>query len=122
MKEIDCEKGNFLTMEEYYKKDENIESLIFTIVCKHFDVSKEILISKTRKEKVCLPRQITQYFLSIYTDYGLKKVAQTVGLKDHSTVINSINAVDNLIDTDEVIRGNIFEIKEKIEKKIDSCE
>ncbi len=92
----------------------NIQSL----VADHFDVPVEKLHSKTRKRSVVLARQLSMYLAKKLTKQSLKAIGKTFGGRDHSTVIYSINAVKDLIDTDAIIRQTVKELEKKIKMSL----
>jgi chromosomal replication initiator protein len=53
-----------------------------------------------------------------YTKNSLKVIGKHFGGRDHSTVIHSCQAVQNLIDTDDEFRDQVSEIQKKIQMSI----
>ena len=58
------------------------------------------LKAKTRNRGVVDARQRYCYFAKKYSKRALKAIGQHMGGRDHSTVIHSIQAVNNLLDVD----------------------
>lgn len=101
----------FVSQESREISVENIKK----IVAEHFELPLEKLIGKTRKRNVVIARQLSMYLAKNYTNSSLKSIGGKFGGKDHSTVIYSINAVQNLMDTDTLFKSTVEELKKKVQ-------
>jgi chromosomal replication initiator protein len=84
------------------------------VVCDYFDLSMEMLKSKTRKREVVQARQIAMFFAKQLTKASLASIGAHCGGKDHATVLHACKTVNNLIDTDKRFKGYIEDIEKKI--------
>jgi chromosomal replication initiator protein len=84
------------------------------LVSDHFDIPIERLKSKTRVRDVAMARQICMYLAKEMTNQSLKAIGDAFGGRDHSTVIYSRNAVQDLMDTDPDYRKVIAELIKQI--------
>jgi chromosomal replication initiator protein len=73
-----------------------------------------MLRGRTRKREVVQARQISMYLAKKFTKQSLKSIGDSFGGRDHSTVIHSCQAVEDLMDTDRRFRGQLDEIQKKI--------
>ena len=67
-------------------------------------VSKQesaVLASKIRKRKIVLARQVFCRYARHYTGLTLFEIANFIGNRDHTTIIHSLNSIQNLIDTQD---------------------
>jgi chromosomal replication initiator protein len=87
-------------------------------VCEYFDISIEKLKEKTRKRQIVQARQLSMYLAKNYTKNSLKVIGKHFGGRDHSTVIHSCQAVQNLLDTDPEFKENVDDIQKKIQMNI----
>jgi len=87
-------------------------------VCEHFDVPVDLLKDKTRKRAIVQARQLSMYFAKQFTNKSLKSIGDFFGGRDHSTVIHSNQAIENLIETDEDFRGSVDQIRKIIEMNL----
>ena len=71
----------------------SIES-IQRAVADHFELSIELLIGKTRKQEIAVPRQIAMYLAKKLTKSSLKVIGLHFGNRDHSTVIHAVQTVE----------------------------
>lgn len=81
-------------------KHKVIKKEIWNFIKFHWQLSQIQLIVRSRKRHLVIKRQLVQKYL-VQKGFTLKETGQLTGGYDHSTVINSIKAVDNLIHTDE---------------------
>lgn len=83
-------------------------------VCEFVGINMELLKENTRKREVVYARQISMYLAKKYTKNSLKEIGKHFGNKDHSTVIHSIQVVDNQLEVDKKFREDIDELKKRI--------
>lgn len=87
-------------------------------VCDYFNVQVDMLREKTRKRMIVQARQLSMFLAKNYTKNSLKVIGKHFGGRDHSTVIHSCQAVQNLIDTDQEFREAVADIQKKIQMSI----
>ena len=95
------------------KKEISVD-YIQKVVCDYFNLSPDLLQSKTRKREIVQARQIAMYFSKTLTKSSLASIGALIGGKDHATVLHACKTVNNLMDTDKRFKGQI----ESIEKKL----
>jgi chromosomal replication initiator protein len=88
------------------------------VVCEYFSIQNDKLKEKTRKRAVVQARQLSMFLAKMYTKNSLKVIGKYFGGRDHSTVIHSCQAVQNLIDTDDAFKENVSDIQKKIQMSI----
>jgi len=77
-------------------------------------VSVDKMHGKTRKRSAVLARQVSMYLAKQYTNKSLKTIGETLGGRDHSTVIYSCKAVQDLMDTDPVFKKTVDDLDKKL--------
>ncbi|MGK0388485.1 MAG: chromosomal replication initiator protein [Maribacter sp.] len=88
------------------------------LVADHFDVSVDKLQGKTRKRQVVIARQLSMYLSKKMTNKSLKAIGENFGGRDHSTVIYSCKAVQDLLDTDAIFKDTVFDLEKKIKMNL----
>ena len=83
------------------------------VVCDYFDLSIDILKSKTRKRNIVQARQLAMYFSKQLTKSSLANIGARCGGKDHATVLHACKTVNNLVDTDKDFRQYVQELEKK---------
>ncbi|MCB0611553.1 MAG: chromosomal replication initiator protein DnaA, partial [Lewinella sp.] len=84
------------------------------LVAEHFGVAVDKLQGSTRKRKIVIARQLSMYLAKNLTDKSLKTIGEVFGGRDHSTVIYSIRTVQDLMETDTMIKDAVSELEKKI--------
>ena len=84
-------------------------------VCKYFKISLGEMLSKSRQRQLVVPRQIAIYLTKAYTDLSLTEIGSRFGGKDHSTVIASINRIEQLMAEDMNIRHSVEALEKQLE-------
>lgn len=113
-----------ITMEVAVKELQNIISpdkpreitaqLIIDVVCEHFHIAPEQMISKSRSNEIAKPRQIAMYLCKNMTDISLDSIGSVLGGRDHSTIIHGIKKIEEEISVNEHTANLINTIKKKI--------
>ncbi len=102
---------NFVTQ---INKEITVE-FIQNLVAEHFSVPVEKLKGQTRKRSIVIARQLSMFLAKKLTDKSLKAIGANFGGRDHSTVIYSCKAVQDLLDTDLVFKDTVSELEKKIQ-------
>jgi chromosomal replication initiator protein len=79
-----------------------------------FNLSVADLKSKSRKKSVVLPRQIAIYLIRKYTDASLNDIGNSLGGRDHTTILHAIQKVER--EREGRLRGVVDKLEEKISK------
>ena len=87
-------------------------------VADHYEVPIDKLKSQTRKRNVVLARQLSMYFAKNITNHSLKAIGDSFGGRDHSTVIYSVRAVNDMIDTDAEFKRTVKDIEKKLRQPV----
>lgn len=95
---------------------ENIKQL----VAKHFELPIDKLHGKTRLREVVIARQLSMYLAKTYTNSSLKTIGDSFGGRDHSTVLYSLKAVQDMMDTDIVFKDTVNALEKKLEMTLQS--
>ena len=84
------------------------------IVSEYFQISVEDIRSKKRSSNISFPRQIAMYLCRAMTSESFPKIGTEFGGKDHSTVMHSVEKIENEIK----INKDLANIVEKLKKDI----
>ncbi len=87
---------------------------ITSAVAEAFDISPSQLKGKQRKRNILIPRQVAISLLRELTSMSLKEIGAFFSGRDHSTVLNSIERIDELRENDPELNRTIEEIKRKL--------
>ena len=81
------------------------------VVCEYFNITREIMLSKTRKREIVQARQIAMYLGRSLTKTSLAAIGAQIGGKDHATVLHACNTVSDLIETDRNFKQYVSDIE-----------
>jgi chromosomal replication initiator protein len=81
------------------------------VVCDYFNVTKEDLLSKTRKRNIVQARQIAMYMSRNLISCSLSTIGAEIGGKDHATVLHACNTVTDLMSTDKTFKQYVSDIE-----------
>jgi chromosomal replication initiator protein len=84
------------------------------VVCDYFNISLDLINSKTRKREIVQARQLAMFFSKKHTKASLATIGLHCGNKDHATVLHACRTVNNLIDTDKQFRIYVEDLDKKI--------
>jgi len=97
------------------KKEVTVDS-ICDLVCEHYNLSKELLFSKTRKRDIAQPRQIAMYLARKHTKSALDFIGMTIGNRDHATVMHADTLIKNLLGHDKTIMEDVAILEKRMKK------
>jgi chromosomal replication initiator protein len=83
-------------------------------VSKAFGVSNDRLLGRERTREVALPRQIAMYLLREEGGVSLPQIGEFIGGRDHTTVMYACDKVNNLMETDDKLRRQVLQIRERL--------
>ena len=84
---------------------------IIMFVCVQFKISRTDIASHIRKRTLVTPRQLCYFLMKRKTPLSLKEMAAELGTgHDHATVISSIRAIQNILDTNGDYSDRIREV------------
>lgn len=93
------------------KSDLDIDKVQRT-VCEYFNISRDDLVSKSRKRQIVQARQIAMYLCrNLISGCSLATIGSEIGGKDHATVLHACATVSDLMATDKTFRKYVSDIE-----------
>jgi len=90
------------------------EQKVINVVSNYYKLSPSELTGKARTGQVALARHIAMYLIRINIDVPLTKVGAMFGGRDHTTVMNGILKVENMLKTDEDLKAVISNLQKAL--------
>ncbi len=84
------------------------------VVCDYFNISRDELVSKTRKRQIVQARQIAMYMSRNLINCSLSTIGAEIGGKDHATVLHACTTVNDLMTTDKSFRQYVSDIEKML--------
>ena len=92
------------------KNDMTIDKVQKT-VCEYFNITRDTLLSKSRKRQIVQARQIAMYMSRNLVGCSLATIGAESGGKDHATVLHACTTVTDLMSTDRTFRQYVTDIE-----------
>lgn len=86
---------------------------VIKIIIEHFNYSFDQILKQDRRRDLVFARNCLTYFLFKYTKMSKVAIGLLLG-RDHTSVIHSLKALQDLIDTEENVSDTIAEIRKKL--------
>lgn len=85
------------------------------VVAKHYNVSKQDLLSSRRTRSIVWPRQIAMFLAKTMTPRSLPEIGRRFGGRDHTTVLHAVRKVEDLVGADEALAQEIDVLKRMLD-------
>ena len=102
---------DFITKNPYLNND--IAS-IQKAVADYYNLTVEVLKGKKRSANIVYPRMVAMYLCRTLTDNSFPRIGLEFGARDHSTVINAVNRIEDDLKNNSQLKEIINEIKAKL--------
>lgn len=84
------------------------------VVAKHYNVSRQELVSNRRTRVIVKPRQIAMYLSKTLTPRSFPEIGRRFGGRDHTTVLHAVRKIEDLISGDTKLSHEIELLKRLI--------
>lgn len=84
------------------------------IVARHYNVSRQELVSNRRTRVIVKPRQIAMYLSKTLTPRSFPEIGRRFGGRDHTTVLHAVRKIEDLISEDTKLSHEIELLKRLI--------
>ena len=85
------------------------------IVCDYFNLTRDALLSKSRKRQIVQARQIAMFLSrNLITNCSLATIGAEIGGKDHATVLHACNTVSDLMATDRSFKKYVTDLEKML--------
>ena len=104
-------------LKDYFVKtivSKNKMDQVLQIVCDHYNLTNEELLSKKRSNDIAIPRMIAMYICRVYLDENLTKIGIQFGGKNHTTVMHAVDKIKNEILKDDNLNSEIQKMVNEI--------
>jgi chromosomal replication initiator protein len=84
------------------------------VVARHYNVSRQELVSNRRTRVIVKPRQIAMYLAKTLTPRSFPEIGRRFGGRDHTTVLHAVRKIEELISGDQKLNHEIELLKRLI--------
>ncbi|TYB31848.1 MAG: chromosomal replication initiator protein DnaA [Candidatus Mcinerneyibacterium aminivorans] len=85
-------------------------SMIKEKVAEYYGLTVNVLESKRRKREFVIPRFVAMFIAREHTNETLKSIGKSFGDRDHSSVINACNRIEEMMDEDITFKNEIEKV------------
>ncbi len=84
------------------------------VVARHYNVSKQDLLSNRRTRTIVKPRQVAMYLAKMMTPRSLPEIGRRFGGRDHTTVLHAVRKIEDLVGGDQKLAQELELLKRLI--------
>lgn len=97
-------------VSSYEKHSITIEEIVKK-VSGFYGIEESAINTRSRKREIVLVRQVAMYLAKKYLDVSTSKIGQSIGNRDHATVLHACKTITNLAETDKQFRSELSQIE-----------
>jgi chromosomal replication initiator protein len=90
-----------------------LDELVMT-VADFYSISRDDLLGRGRNKELVHPRQVVMYLAREELQLTLPQIGESLGGRDHTTVIYGVDKITQYIDSDDTIRREVLAIRERL--------
>jgi chromosomal replication initiator protein len=103
---------DILTRSDTVSVDQVIDA-----VCRYYSIDLVTLKGRGRSQEVALARQVAMFLLKQELDFSLPKIGETLGGRDHTTILYGCDKIKAGIEENDSLRRDVLAIKEHLYKE-----
>jgi len=84
------------------------------VVARHYNVSKQDLLSNRRTRSIVRPRQVAMYLAKVMTPRSLPEIGRRFGGRDHTTVLHAVRKIEDMVGGDQKLAQELELLKRLI--------
>ncbi len=105
--------ADYITQQQSVNPDH-----IVGVVADAFGIERSRLIGRERTQEIALPRQVAMYLLREETHQSLPQIGETLGGRDHTTVMYACDKVAGLMENNDRVRSQVMQIREQLYTRV----
>ncbi len=90
-----------------------LDELVMT-VADFYSISRDELLGRGRNKEIVHPRQVVMYLAREELQLTLPQIGESLGGRDHTTVIYGVEKITQSLDSDDAIRREVLAIRERL--------
>ncbi len=90
-----------------------LDELVIT-VADFYSISRDDLLGRGRNKELVHPRQVVMYLAREELQLTLPQIGESLGGRDHTTVIYGVEKITQSLDSDDTIRREVLAIRERL--------
>ena len=90
-----------------------LDELVMT-VADFYSIPRDDLLGRGRNKELVHPRQVVMYLAREELQLTLPQIGESLGGRDHTTVIYGVEKITQAIDSDDAVRREVLAIRERL--------
>ncbi|WP_038038228.1 chromosomal replication initiator protein DnaA [Thermorudis peleae] len=87
---------------------------VLDTICRYYRISTADLVGPGRRRDIVVPRQVAMYLLREELGLSLVEIGQRLGGRDHTTVLHGIEKIEQQLQHDAQLRGEVLAVRERL--------
>ena len=87
------------------------------VVARHYNVSKQDLLSNRRTRTIVKPRHVAMYLAKMMTPRSLPEIGRRFGGRDHTTVLHAVRKIEDMVGADQQLAKELELLKRLIDEQ-----
>ena len=100
--------------EQHFRKKRVTSKQVLEKVSRYYQVSLPDLTGSKRDKEIVVPRQVAMYLLRDKLQLSFPKIAKTLGKKDHTTAIHSVDKIEKQLVYDEETQRAVKDLEDAL--------
>ena len=88
---------------------------VLQAVSEHFGIEEKELLGRGRSRHIAFPRQLSMYLMRKDADISLEEIGKVLN-RDHTTVMHGCRKIEEAMDVNSTLRGDVMSIRERLLK------
>jgi chromosomal replication initiator protein len=88
---------------------------VLEAVSRYYSVSVQDMMGESRVREILLPRQIAMFLLKKYLRMSQVRIGEVFGGRDHTTVINSLNKIEEKLQNDPQLLREVRSLEKELD-------
>ena len=90
--------------------------LIQQVVAEYYNIRVEDIQGSKKPKNIAFPRQVSMYLCRKLLDISLPKIGESIGGRDHTTVIYAISKIEKQLESDEGLQKTVHALEKEIKE------
>lgn len=87
---------------------------ILNVICNYYGITDNEIKGSKRFRRICQPRHMLMYLIHKTTSMSLRDIGLFVGGRDHTSAMYARENIENLMQTDSLVKEDIAILRSKI--------
>ena len=87
---------------------------VLEVCSQYYEVGLKDILGTKRDREIVVPRQVAMYVMRQELNISFPKIAQSLGGRDHTTIMHGVRKIQKLKSSDQQLAQDIIQIKQEL--------